>query len=157
MFSIFPSELLWEQGEYQVIWPAEEEPEASSEWRSWICRRKGWVCPPMWQNCSSLPGDSKWRTKVCATSNRISEESHSRSANRASVPAWWAAWNGVDFNFVFIKVCRKEEMGRLWRCSTKQTLQTSWFLVLPQKKLLGTSYLLLRDDVIQKKGVKRKF
>lgn len=31
MFSILPSELFWERGEYQVIWPAEEEPEAISE------------------------------------------------------------------------------------------------------------------------------
>lgn len=156
MFSIFPAELLWEWGEYRVIWAAEEEPEAISEWRSGICRRKGWVCPPMWQNCSSLPGNSKWRTKVCATSNRISEESHSRAAKRASVPAWWAAWNEVGFNFLFTEVCRKEEMGRLWRFSTKQTFQASWFLVLPQKKRLGTSYLLLRDNVIQKKRGQKK-
>ncbi|CAN8188372.1 unnamed protein product [Coccothraustes coccothraustes] len=40
------SELFWDRGEYQVIWPAEEEPEAISEWRSWVCRRKAECVPP---------------------------------------------------------------------------------------------------------------
>ncbi|XP_074962332.1 angiomotin isoform X1 [Phalacrocorax aristotelis] len=38
------SELFWKRGEYQVIWPTEEETEAISEWRFWTCGRKA-ACP----------------------------------------------------------------------------------------------------------------
>lgn len=40
MFSMLSSELFWKRGEYQVIWPAEEDTEAISERRFWTCRRK---------------------------------------------------------------------------------------------------------------------
>lgn len=171
VFSMLSSELFWERGEYQVIRPAEEEPEAISELRSWVCRRKAECVPPCGRTAPPSQGTASEGQRYVPLQTAFQRSHIPGQLTGPEFLPWWAAWNEVDFNFLFIKICRRllcaqwESLGcRVgWSeganrevVEVQHKADPSGLLVLPQSKLLGTSYLLLRDNVMQKKGDKRK-
>ena len=182
MFSMLSSELFWKRGEYQVIWPTEEETAAISEWRLWTGGRKAVCVPPCGRAVPPSQGSQ-------SEGNRYVPLQIARRKNR--VPGqlagpeflvWWGSLEGGGFSLALHwrlqkgPVClmrgglvlqgRTPAVGWPWGrklggCGDPEQSRhfrpprsCSPSLVLPRNKLLGASYLLLRDSVTQKKGAK---